>query len=104
MVSGLVVLLELRAGFALGIDVENNAVRVLNGKTTIPPRMVFERHDSDQTGNRESLEFGINVGDAEVVSQTGWIAGRLIVLGCHELKSCTLSEFEKVTFAPKCRT
>lgn len=39
MVSGLVVLLELRAGFPLGIDVENDTVGVLNGKAAIDLEM-----------------------------------------------------------------
>jgi hypothetical protein len=47
MASGLVVLLKLRAGFALGIDVENDAVGVLDGKTAITPSMVFKWHDGN---------------------------------------------------------
>ena len=64
MASGLVVLLELGAGFPLGIDVMNDAVGVLNGKATISPRMIFERHDDNQTrsGGRRPVRLTAELG------------------------------------------
>lgn len=94
MASGLVVFLAFGAGFVLGVDVKNDAVGVLNGKTAISPRMIFERHDGRQTGSGEQLKLGINIRHAEVVGQAGRIAGRLVGLGCHELKRRPLSECE----------
>jgi hypothetical protein len=94
MASGLVVLLEFGAGFALGVDVKNDAVWVLNGKTSISPRMVFERHDSSQTGSSERLALSIHVRHTEVVGQADRIAGGLIGLRRHELKRRAFSKFE----------
>jgi|GEM_PF-5043681 len=65
MVSGFVVLLELRPGLPRGVSVENDAVWVLNGKAAITPWIIYERHDVKQTGGGEWLELGINVGDAK---------------------------------------
>jgi len=94
MVSGLVILLELRAGFPLGIDVKNDAVGVLNGKAAISPRMIFEWHDGTQTRSCERLKLSVDIGNAEVVSQSSGITNRLVGLRHHELKRCSLAEFE----------
>ena len=94
MASGLVVLLELGAGFSLRKDVKDNAIGVLHGEAAITPRVVFKWHDRSQTSSGEQLELSIDIGNAEVVGQAGRIAGGLIWLWRHELKRCAFPEFK----------
>jgi hypothetical protein len=94
MASGFVVLLELRAGLALGVDVENDAVGVLDGKASISPRMVFKWHDGNQARSREGVKLSIDIGNAEVVGQADRIARGLIGLRRHELKRRAFSKLE----------
>ena len=56
--------------------------------------MIFEWHDGNQTRSGERVKLSVDIGNAEVVSQASGITDRLVGLRRHELKRCSLAEFE----------
>jgi hypothetical protein len=86
MGSGMDDWFEFNAWFTLGIDVQGDAVGVLDGKSSISPRVIGNGQSDGMPRFHKTLVGGVYIGDAKVDRQTDRVGAWPTLLRQHELK------------------